>query len=70
MFEPNIHSVSSILSYTYLPHAHDGIGNKDKEDYKRLYESSDGALSFFKPGQDLTETWNLIIYNSSPEHNE
>lgn len=45
-----------MLSITYLPHAHDGIGDKDKEDYKRLYKSSDGSLPFFKPGQGLRET--------------
>lgn len=57
MFEANLKT----LLHAYLPHAHDGIGDKDEEDYKRLDESSDGAFSFFKPGQDLTETWNLIL---------
>lgn len=56
IFEQNIYILPSMLPHTYLPHAHNGIGNKDQEYYKRLYESSDGALSFFKPGQGLTET--------------
>lgn len=59
-----------MFSHSYLPHTHNGIGDKNKEDYKRLYESSDGPLSFFKPGQGLTETWNLIIHSPSPEHDE
>lgn len=38
---------------TNLPNPHNGVGNEDQENDKRLHKGSDSFLTFLKPGQHL-----------------